>query len=222
MKKREKKLKIAIDSPAAAGAGTLAKAISKHYKLFYLDTGKIYRYIAFLKIKFPKKFNLNFVKSKIKVLKISDLSNKILLSDEVGTEASIIAKSKKIRKLVHNFQVNFAYNPPKKYKGSCLDGRDITYNIIPDADFKFFITANVKIRALRRYKELRQLRKKVSYDEVLKSIKKRDKNDINRKISPLKKTKDSLLINTTNLTKRACFLKIKKIIDKKNKFNGNI
>ena len=78
-----------------------------------------------------------------------------------------------------------------------------------------FITANVKIRALRRYKELRQLRKKVSYDEVLKSIKKRDKNDINRKISPLKKTKDSLLINTTNLTKRACFLKIKKIIDKK-------
>ena len=112
-------------------------------------------------------------------------------------------------------QINFAYNPPKKYKGSCLDGRDITYNIIPDADFKFYITANVKTRAKRRFRELKSLKKNISYKEVLKSIKKRDKNDFNRKISPLKKTKDSLLINTTNLNRSACFLKIKKIIDRK-------
>ena len=150
-----------------------------------------------------------------KSLKVRDLTNKALLSDEVGTEASIISKVKGTRKLVHSFQLNFAYNPPTKYKGSCLDGRDITYNIIPDAEFKFFITANVKTRALRRYKELKKLKKKISYEEVLKSIKKRDKSDYNRKISPLKKTKDSVLINTTNLSKRACFLKIKKIIDGK-------
>ena len=81
--------------------------------------------------------------------------------------------------------------------------------------FKFFITANVKTRAYRRYKELKQIKKNISYNEVLKSIKKRDKNDYSRKLSPLKKTKDSVLINTTNLSKRACFLKIKKIIDKK-------
>ena len=123
---------------------------------------------------------------------------------------------------MHSFQVNFAYNPPKKYKGSCLDGRDITYKIIPDADFKFYITANLKTRALRRFKELKKLNKKINYNEVLKSIKNRDKNDLNRKVSPLKKTKDSLLINTTNLTKRACFLKIKKIIDKKLNINGNL
>ena len=215
MIKRKNILKIAIDSPAAAGAGTLAKAISKHYNLFYLDTGKIYRFIAYLKIKYPKKFNNKFIKSRIKLLKIKDLSDNNLLSDEVGTEASIISKIISIRKMVHSFQINFAYNPPKKYKGSCLDGRDITYNIIPDADFKFYITANVKTRALRRYKELKNLKKKVSYQEVLKSIKKRDKSDLNRKISPLKKTKDSLLINTTNLNKRSCFLKIKKIIDRK-------
>ena len=220
--KIKKKLKIAIDSPAAAGAGTLAKEISKNYNLFYLDTGKIYRMIAYLKLKFPKKFNQNFLKKKIKLIKIQNLSNKALLSDQVGTEASIISKNKNIRKLVHSFQVNFAYNPPKKFKGSCLDGRDITYKIIPDADFKFFITANIKTRALRRYKELKALNKKISYQDVLKSIKKRDKSDYNRKISPLKKTKDSVLINTTNLTKRACFLKIKKIIDKKLKLNGNI
>ena len=215
MIKRKNILKIAIDSPAAAGAGTVAKAISKHYNLFYLDTGKIYRFIAYLKIKFPKKFNNKFVKSKIKSLKIKDLEDNNLLSDEVGTEASIISKLKTLRKLVHSFQLNFAYNPPKKYNGSCLDGRDITYNIVPDADLKFYITANVKTRALRRYKELKGLNKKISYMEVLKSIKKRDKSDLNRKIFPLKKTKDSLLINTTNLNKRSCFLKIKKIIDRK-------
>tara|TARA_B100001121_G_C18593162_1_gene575674 strand:- start:32 stop:688 length:657 start_codon:yes stop_codon:yes gene_type:complete len=215
MIKRKNILKVAIDSPAAAGAGTLAKAISKHYKLFYLDTGKIYRYIAYLKLKFPKDFKTSFIKSKIKSLTIKDLSKKTLLSDKVGTEASIISQNKKLRKIVHSIQLNYAYNPPKNYKGSCLDGRDITYNIIPDANFKFYITADIKTRAKRRFKELRNLNKKTTYLDVLKSIKKRDKSDFNRKIAPLKKTKDSLLINTTNLNKRACFLKIKKIIDRK-------
>ena len=222
IKKKNFFIKIAIDSPAAAGAGTVAKSISKHYNLFYLDTGKIYRLIAYLKIKFPKKFNQNFLKKKIKKLKIKDLENKELILDKVGTEASIIAKNKRIRKLVKSFQINSAYNPPKKYNGSCLDGRDITYNIVPDAEFKFFITANVKTRANRRYKELLKLKKKITYSEVLKSIIKRDKNDYNRKVSPLKKTKDSVLIKTTNLSKRACFLKIKKIIDRKLNINGNL
>ena len=214
MIKRKNIIKIAIDSPAAAGAGTLAKAISNHYNLFYLDTGKIYRMIAYLKIKFPKKFNQKFLRSKINSLRVNDLKNKLLLSDEVGSEAAKISKLKNIRKMIHSFQKNFAYYPPKKFNGSCLDGRDITYKIIPDADFKFYITANIKTRALRRYKELRKLGKKISYNDVLKSIKNRDNSDFKRKISPLKKTKDSLLINTTNLTKRSCFLKIKKIIDK--------
>ena len=213
--KLKKKIKVAIDSPAASGAGTQAKLISKYYNLFYLDTGKIYRLIANLKLKNSKKFTYLYIKKKIKNLKIKDLQNKELLSDEVAICASTIAKNKKIRNLVHNFQVKSAYHPPKKYNGSCLDGRDITYKIIPDANFKFFITANIKTRALRRYKELKQLKKKISFNEVLKSIKKRDKSDYNRKISPLKKTADSILINTTNLTKRACFLKIKKIMDSK-------
>ena len=91
-----------------------------------------------------------------------------------------------------------------------------------DAMFKFFITASIKIRALRRYRELKTLNKSIYYKEVLKSIKIRDKNDYNRKISPLKRTKDSILINTSNLTKRACFLKIKKIMDNKLNLNGNL
>ena len=220
--KLKRNIKIAIDSPAAAGAGTQAKLISKHYKLLYLDTGKIYRLLGYYKIKNSKKFDSSFIIKKMKNLKMTDLQIKKLLANEVGTVASIIAKNKRIRKLVHNFQIKCAYNPPKKYNGSCLDGRDITYKIIPNAEFKFFITASIKTRAKRRYLELKRLNKKIPYNEVLKSIKKRDKSDYNRKISPLKKTKDSILINTTNLTKKACFLKIKKIIDKKIKINGNL
>ena len=218
MKYRKNILKIAVDSPAAAGAGTLCKAISKYYNLLYLDTGKIYRMIAFLKISNQSKFNKNFIKKEIKNLNLNKLKNKKLLTDKIGTEASLIAKDKNIRKLVHSFQLKCAYNPPKKFDGSCLDGRDITYKIIPDANLKFFITANIKTRALRRYNELKSLNKRINFKEVLKNIKKRDKSDYNRKVSPLKKTKDSILINTSNLSKRACFLKIKKIIDRKIKY----
>ena len=210
MLKRKNIIKIAIDSPAAAGAGTQAKLISKHYNLLQLDTGRIYRYIAKIKITEPKKFNFKYLKNKINNLKISSLNNKKLLSNEVATIASLIAKDKKIRRLVYAFQVKCAYNPPKKYAGSCLDGRDICSVIVPDADVKLFITASLNTRALRRYRELKAKNKNISYQEVLKSVKKRDKSDTNRKISPLKKTKDSILLNTTNLSIRRCFLKIKK------------
>ena len=213
---------MAIDSPAAAGAGTQAKFIAKEYNLLYLDTGKIYRYIAYLKIKYPKKFKNSFIKRQIKELSVEKLKKKELISNQVGLEASIISKKRNLRKLVHKFQIKCAYQPPKGYNGSCLDGRDITYNIIPDADFKFFVTANLKTRALRRYKELKSVDKRTNFNEVLKSIKKRDKSDYNRKIAPLKKTKDSVLINTTKLSKRSCFLKIKKIIDRKLSINGNL
>ena len=220
--KIKKKIKIAIDSPAAAGAGTVAKKISKYFNLLYLDTGKIYRMIAFIKLKNKKNYKYSLIRKKMSKLKIVDLTNKKLLSNKIGVIASKVAKDKKIRKLVYNFQIKCAYNFPKKYNGSCLDGRDITYKIVPDAEFKFFITANIKTRAIRRYKELKKLGKKVNYKEVLKSIKKRDNSDYNRRISPLKKTKDSVLINTSNLTKSACFFKIKKIIEEKVKINGNI
>ena len=166
-----KKIKVAIDSPAAAGAGTVAKAISKYFNLLYLDTGKIYRYIAFLKIKFPEKYSYKFIKRKIKGLKLKDLERKVLLNDDIGTIASIIAKNKKVRKLVNNFQIRCAYRFPKKFNGSCLDGRDITYRIIPDANFKFFITASLKVRALRRYRELRKLGKKTTLLDVKKVLK---------------------------------------------------
>jgi cytidylate kinase len=209
-----KNIKIAIDSPAGAGAGTQSKLLSKHYNLFYLDTGKFYRILAYYKIKNPKKFNLTYVKDIIKNIKLKDLNNRKLLSNEIGMEASIISKNIKIRKLIDKIQRKYAYKPPKKYNGSCLDGRDITYKILPDADFKFFLTADIKTRAKRRYKELKKLKKQIKYIDVLNSIKKRDQSDYKRKISPLKRTKDSILIDTTNLSIKGCFKKIKNIINK--------
>ena len=215
MKRRKNIITVAIDSPAAAGAGTQAKLISKHYNLFYLDTGKIYRYIGNLKLKFGTKFSYNLVEHRINTLNLKKLKNKSLLSNEVALSASKIAKKKKIRSIVHKFQQRCAYNPPKKYKGSVLDGRDIITVQVKDAMFKFFITANIQTRAKRRFDEYKELNKKITYSEVLKSLRKRDKSDKERKYGPLKKTKDSILINTTKLSKKACFKKIKSIMDKK-------
>tara|TARA_S200000501_G_scaffold347406_1_gene361724 strand:- start:685 stop:1341 length:657 start_codon:yes stop_codon:yes gene_type:complete len=215
LKKRKKIITVAIDSPAAAGAGTQAKLISKNYNLFYLDTGKIYRYIGKLKLNYKNKFNYNLVKEKIRKLKLNYLQDKTLLSNDVAQSASRIAKDKKIRGIVHKFQQKCAYNPPKKYKGSVLDGRDIITIQVRDAMFKFYITASLKVRAKRRFDEYKNMNIKISYKEVHKSLKNRDKLDMKRKYGRLKKTKDSILINTTKLSKKACFKKIKAIMDKK-------
>ena len=215
MKKRKDIITVAIDSPAAAGGGTQAKLIAKHYNLQHLDTGRIYRLIGKLKLDNSKKFTHSLVRKKIKNLNINSLKNKQLLSDKVAVSASIIAKDKKIRNIVHKFQQRCAYSPPLKYEGSILDGRDIITVQVKDAMFKFFITASLKERAKRRLKELKNLNKKITLKIVLKSLKNRDKSDRERKHGPLKKTKDSILINTTKLSKKACFIKIKGIMDRK-------
>ena len=215
MKKRKNIITVAIDSPAAAGAGTQAKMISKAYNLIYLDTGKIYRYVGNLKLIYGTNFNYHLVKKKINKINIKDLNNKKLLADKIALSASIIAKDNKIRNLVKKFQLNIAYNPPTKFAGSVLDGRDITSVIMKDAMFKFFITADLKTRAKRRYLEYKKLKSKISFKEVLKNLEKRDYLDKNRKNSPLRRTKDSILINTSKLSKKASFYKIKAIMDKK-------
>ena len=215
MKKRDNIITVAIDSPAAAGAGTQAKLIAKNYNLFYLDTGKIYRFLGKLKLDNEKRFSYNLIKRRISNLKISHLKNKSLLSNDVALSASKIARDKKIRDIVHKYQQICAYNPPKKFRGSVLDGRDIITVQVKDAMFKFYITASLEVRVKRRFDEYKKLNKKITYKEVFKSLKNRDKSDKNRKYGPLKKTKDSVLINTTKLSKKACFKMIKDIMDKK-------
>ncbi len=212
---RKKYLKIAIDSPAGSGAGTQAKLISKYYKLYYLDTGKLYRILGKFYLKHKSKKNYNLFNKIIKNTKPSDLKDKKLLQNEIGMAAAELAKIKKVRKIVNNYQIRISRFPPKNYNGVCLDGRDITYNIMPDAQIKIFMTASLKVRAQRRFKELSKLNHKITFKEVLKSIRERDYSDYNRKISPLRKTKESIIINNSKMTIQKCFIKIKKIINSK-------
>ena len=213
--KKKIKIKVGIDSPVAAGAGTISKLIAKNYKLLYLDTGKIYRFMARQIIDKKPKNKLKFLKKISKNINLNKLKQRNLLNDDVAYLASQIAKDLKVRNLVVRFQRRLAYHPPNKYNGSILDGRDINSKIIKDADFKFYITANIKERAKRRFKEYKSLNKKVKFSEIFKNLKKRDLEDRTRRHSKLKKTKDSILINTTNLSIRESFLKVKKIMDRK-------
>ena len=213
--KLRKKIKVGIDSPSAAGAGTISKMIAAHYNLLYCDTGKIYRLLAKSIIISKPKNNYLYLKKISKKINLKKLQDKSLLNDEVALVASQIAKDLKIRKLVVKFQKNLAYHPHKKFNGSILDGRDINSKIVKNADFKFYVTASLECRAKRRFLELKKLGKKPKYGDVFKSIKKRDREDRTRKHSRLKKTKDSYLINTTNLSIKSSFLKVKKIMDRK-------
>ena len=213
--KKTKPIRIAIDATAGSGSTSLAQRLARHYKLRYLDTGKVYRWCALQIIQKKPKNKINFLKKRIKQLNLKKLQDKRLIADEVAQVTSQIAKNPKIRRLVYNFQKNVAYKIPRKFKGSILNGRDITYKIIPDATFKFYVTASIFERSRRRTAELKKLGKKVTFKEVLKSLKKRDKSDKNRRYSPLVKRHDSLLINSTRLSITDCFLKVKKIIDRK-------
>ena len=219
--KRTKPIRIAIDATAGSGSTSLALRLARHYKLRYLDTGKVYRWCAFQIINKKPKNKIKFLKKKIKKLSLKKLQNKKLIDDKVAQVTSQIAKDQMVRKLVYNFQKNIAYKIPKRFKGSILNGRDITYKIIPDATFKFYVTASIFERSRRRTAELKKLGKNITFKEVLKSLKKRDKSDKNRRYSPLRLGHDSLLINTTRLSITGSFLKVKKIIDRKLNNYGN-
>lgn len=212
---KTKPIRIAIDATAGSGSTSLSLKLAHHYRLRYLDTGKVYRWCAFQIIKKKPKNKFKFLKKKIKNLNLKKLQDKRLIDDKVAQITSQIAKNPKIRKLVYNFQRNIAYKIPKGFRGSILNGRDITYKIIPDATFKFFVTASITERSRRRTLELKKLGKNVNFKEVLKSLRNRDKSDKNRRYSPLKLGDDSLLINNTRLSITECFLKVKKIIDRK-------
>mgnify|MGYP001186790157 CR=1 FL=1 len=165
-----KKIKVGIDSPSAAGAGTLSKMLAAHYNLLYCDTGKVYRFLAKSIIISKPKSNYLHLKKISKKVNLKKLQDKSLLSDEVAFVASQIAKDLKIRKLVVKFQKNLAYHPPKKFNGSILDGRDINSKIVKNADFKFYVTASLECRTKRRFLELKKLGKRPKYREVLQSI----------------------------------------------------
>ena len=207
-----KKLVIAIDGPSASGKGTLAKKIAQHFDLAYLNTGAIYRAVALkmisLKIAFDD-FEQN-IPNLVANISEADLEKEELFDEVVGATASIIAKSFKLRDALFNFQKNFVNEGKKNKNGCVLDGRDTTTIICPDADFKFFVTADVEIRAKRRSQQIDG-----DFEEILQQLKKRDENDFNRKVAPLKIADGALIINNGNLTIEEGFQQALQIINSK-------
>jgi cytidylate kinase len=194
----KQKLLIAIDGPSASGKGTIAKLLARHFNLTYLNTGALYRYIAYsmTQAKITSKIIENHLDNFIKNITEEQLENENLFSEDVGEVASIIAQNQILRKKLFDFQRNFAVNGVEKFGGAVLDGRDIATVICPDANYKFFITADVEIRAQRRFVQ----QKIKTYDEILLQLKKRDENDMNRQDSPLKVAPDAVVIDNSKLS----------------------
>lgn len=205
-----KSLVIAIDGPSASGKGTLAKKIAAHFNLPYLNTGALYRLVAWRAIEqkiAPNNFE-NEIENLVKNISELDLENEELFSEKVGAIASVMAKNPKLRAALFNFQRHFVEISKAQKNGCVLDGRDTTTVICPNATHKFFVTADVEIRAQRRFNQLQ-----TNFDEILNQLKKRDENDFSRLEAPLKIATEAHIIDNGNLTIEEGFQKILKIIN---------
>ena len=209
--KKKIKLLVACDGRAASGKTTAAKLISKKYHLHFLSSGLLYRYISYKLLSKNKLLNKNiYIKKIIKKITLNKLKNKKLFKENVTRYAAEIAKSKKIRKLLGKYQKKFS-----KQNHVCIEGRDIGNVICPNADVKIFFKCNLKVRAKRRWKEYKKNNLTITLREVKKALKTRDYSDINRKHSPLRAPKDSIVIDTSKLSKKQTLGKISNIIEKK-------
>ena len=191
---------IAVDGPAASGKGLLSTLIAKKLDLVRLDTGLLYRAVGQAlpdseDLKIDKKIVINAAKN----LKISDLENPALKSENSGVAASKVAVIPEVRQYLLKFQQKFGKKPPFGKRGVVLDGRDIGTVVFPNADHKIFLTADANIRAQRRFAELDKKGIKVKYSRVLDDIISRDERDMERDISPLVMAEDAFLIDSSNL-----------------------
>ena len=183
MKYKNKFLQISCDGGAATGKSTGAKMISKKYKLKFLSSGLLYRYVVFLLLKHKPKKKLDFIKKKFKNLSYNQLERVNLHTPLISQQSSVIAKNEKIRRILKKFQINFS----KKNKNCCIEGRDISTKILPNSDLKFYFICNLSTAAKRRFKELKRLGMNLKLKDVKKALRIRNKLDINRKHSPLLK-----------------------------------
>ena len=206
----EKKFVIAVDGPAASGKSTTAKWLAKKLGYLYIDTGAMYRACGLYSLK--KKVSLSDLEALKRMLETIDIKidyassgNKILLNGEDVTDkireediskiSSEIAVIGIVREKMVELQRKMGENG-----GVILDGRDIGTVVFPNADFKFFMSASVQVRATRRWEELQARGVDISYEEVEKELIWRDKNDSTRDISPLRKAADAILIDTSKLS----------------------
>jgi cytidylate kinase len=207
---------IAVDGPAAAGKGTLCSKLAEHFNLAKLDTGLIYRAVAKKIFETGRPINDKIAIEIAQFLSINDLDKSGLRDELIGKNASAIASIPGVRKILLQFQRNFAKNPPNNKLGAVLDGRDIGTVVCPDANFKLFITATPEERAERRYKELQDRGKEAIRGAILRDIINRDESDRLRAISPLMPAFDAHIIDTTNLDQDDVFNVALKFITLKN------
>ena len=208
---------IAIDGPASVGKSSLAKKISFYYNSPLLNSGKLYRAVAF-KIQ-QKKVNIgdrNKITKIAKSLSKNDLNSKDLFNREIDKIASKISTQKYLRDQLLTYQKEFPLKYAKNKKFAIIEGRDIGTKIFPSAKFKIFMWADANIRAKRRHHQNIKNGRESSLNQIYKEIIDRDNKDLNRKIAPLKPSANSVLLDTTYLDIEQVFNAIKIILKKKN------
>lgn len=196
-------LRIAIDGPAGSGKSTIAKLLSERLNITYIDTGAMYRALGYkvLKCKIESESdiekllvstNIDYKDSKI-YLDGEDVST-LIRSEEISKQASKISKLKSVREYLVDIQKKIASKT-----SVVMEGRDITTVVLPDAEFKFFLTASVDTRAKRRYEQLIEKGEDVKFADVKSDIEKRDYNDSHRENSPLRQAEDAILVDSSNM-----------------------
>ncbi|RYD67988.1 MAG: (d)CMP kinase [Sphingomonadales bacterium] len=187
---------IAVDGPAASGKGTIARALSRHYRLPHLDTGMLYRAVAATVLR--EELDPTREADAVSACSFEDylLDDPWLRTDDVGKAASVVSAHPLVRAALLNRQKKFAHQKG----GAVLDGRDIGTVIAPDADVKLFVKATPMIRAQRRHMELRKQGALTSLDKVLNDIRARDERDSRRSEAPMTQAPDAALLDTSFLS----------------------
>lgn len=189
-------LTIAIDGPAASGKGTLAKRIAAHYGLACLDTGLLYRAVGRDVLEAGSSLDdEKAAAAAARALDPATLDDPGLRLPDMGDAASVVAKFASVRAALLDFQRDVAAQEP----GAVLDGRDIATVVLPDADVKIFVTADVEVRARRRHQEQVARGEPVGFERTLETIRDRDARDMGRKDAPLCQADDAVLLDTTRL-----------------------
>lgn len=190
---------IAIDGPAAAGKGTLARRLAQHLNLAYLDTGLIYRAVGKkVLIVGADPEDAAAAEAEARAMRPEDLQLEGLRTDEVAQAASKVSTVPGVRAALLEFQRDFAAYPPDGKAGAVLDGRDIGTVVCPEAPHKLFVTASMEVRAERRVKELQERGLEAIYARVFEDMKERDARDSERAVSPLEPAKDAHTLDTSD------------------------
>lgn len=187
---------IAVDGPAAAGKGTVARALAAHFGYHFLDTGSLYRMVGLSTLLTGGDPSDHIMASRMaKTLNPTIYHDEELRGEEVGAAASLVAVIPEVRAALLDLQRSFARQPP----GAVLDGRDIGTVVCPDADVKLYITASVEVRAERRMRELNERGGEYAREEIMAEIRARDERDRTRATAPLLAAADAVVIDTSHL-----------------------